>query len=98
MSASEPLAEPLASTTANPDRTAATVDYSGPSGALLLDIRDRADAFLRAIVPPGCMPPLNPVSGHALSRLADALIAYDTFLADEVEAAGTDNTTRSATP
>jgi len=114
VSAAENAEGPLASTTANPDRTAATVALSGPHGAVQA-ILDRVRDVERISIAPG----------EVLAVIVDGLITHqhaamirDIFgevlpgvrtvvmqdaelrvisaaLADEVEAAGTDNTTRS---
>jgi len=108
---------PLASTTANPDRKAASVDYSGPqphpviaailaftptdSRGLVVYEFDEDDhayfrgeaAWLAAGQAAAVLRWLADTSGWTTGHLSvpHALAA----LADEVEAAGTDNTTRS---
>jgi len=134
VSAPESVQEPLASTTANPDRSAATVDYSGlaahpvvaailavtpvnPGGTGVITGYERVDEPGSGMTPPysWCDPiwgAPEPIAAKqaavALAYVHDYLASRDTgtcgcgcncarlvdALADEVEAAGTDNTTR----
>ena len=118
MSAAESVQEPLASTTANPDRTAATVAHSGlqphPVVTAILAVTP-LDEDGEAVVgygrqfevqfPQWADPrPIAAKQAAAVLRWLAADIRWSlghyltwhalAALADEVEAAGTDNTTR----
>ena len=116
MEPSETAGEPLASTTANPDRTAATVDYSGlQPHPVVAAILDRVRDVERINIQPGEVLAIG-INGwitdqdaaqirHVFAEvlpgvrtvvMQDAeLRVISAALADEVEAAGTDNTTRT---
>jgi len=117
VSAAESVQGPLASTTANPGRTAATVAHSGlathPVVAAILAVTPTIDPVYGKTVTDfdGNLYDAEPIA----AKQAAAVLRYQAdqptpnsagtwypgdiwILADEVEAAGTDNTTRSTTP
>jgi hypothetical protein len=100
----------LASTTANPDRTAASVAHSGLAthpvvaanapaelpGTFKIELRECIELSTKTPRGTRLIKFFTPADCRALAAgLIRAAADYEAALADEVEAAGTDNTTRS---